>query len=112
MTDDDISRGDRQHNIVSREPYEAVAGPARVESVIVRIASGPGGAAELWKCTRSFAELEGDEGDEWELYNLARDPEERENLALDPPPELDAMKAVLNLTRARKRLSPRLTQRV
>jgi arylsulfatase A-like enzyme len=109
MTDDDISRGDRQRNLVTREPYDAVAGPARIESVIVRIASGPGGAAELWKCTRSFTDLARDDGDEWELYNLARDPDERENLAPDPPPELEAMKAVLDLTRARKRLSPRLT---
>lgn len=117
MTDDDISRGDRQRNIVSREPYDAVEGPARVESVLARIASGPGGANELWKCTRSFTELDtdGDWPDDWELYNLARDPEERENLAAPtaagPPPELAQMQAVLGLTRTRKRLTPRLTTR-
>jgi arylsulfatase A-like enzyme len=109
MTDDDISRGGRQRNIVTQEPYAPVAGPSRVESVIVRNASGPGGAAELWKCNRFFAELEPEAGDEWELYNLSRDPEERDNLALDPPRELGAMQAVLDLTRARKRLRPRFT---
>ena len=115
MTDDDISRGDRQRNIVTREPYEAVAGPARVESVIARIASGPAGEPELWKLNRYFTELEADPDaevvDEWELHNLTRDPEERANLALDPPRELDGMRAVLELTRGRKRLTPRLTVR-
>ena len=115
MTDDDISRGDRQRNIVTREPYEAVAGPARVESVIARIASGPAGEPELWKLNRYFTELEADPDaevvDEWELHNLTRDPEERANLALDPPRELDGMRAVLALTRGRKRLTPRLTPR-
>jgi len=111
MTDDDISRGDRQRNIVTREQYDAVAGPARVESVIARIASGPAGEAELWKLNRYFAEMEADGDDEWELHNLTRDPEERDNLALDPPRELAAMRAVLDLTRGRKRLTPRLTPR-
>jgi hypothetical protein len=117
MTDDDISRGDRQRNIVTREPYDAVAGPGRVESVIARIASGPAGEPELWKLTRYFAELDDDSGGEWELHNLTRDPEEREDLASDPadpadrPRELDAMRAVLGLTRDRKRLTPRLTAR-
>lgn len=121
MTEDDITRGDRQRGLVSGEAFEAVAGPARVESVIARIASGPGGAPELWKLNRYFTELDGDasaaadgrpgaEPDEWELHNLTRDPEEREDLTLDPVPELEAMKAVLDLTRARKRLTPRLTR--
>ena len=112
MTDDDISRGDRQQNIATREPYDAVAGPARVESVIARIASGPAGEPELWKLTRYFAEIDDDSGCEWELHNLFRDPEEREDLAADPvdlPREFDAMQAVLGLTRDRKRLTPRFT---
>ena len=64
---------------------------------------------------RYFTELEADPDaevvDEWELHNLTRDPEERANLALDPPRELDGMRAVLALTRGRKRLTPRLTVR-
>ncbi|MFN8025754.1 MAG: sulfatase-like hydrolase/transferase [Acidimicrobiia bacterium] len=117
MADDDISRGDRQRNLLTGEPYEAVAGPARVESVLARIASGPGGAPELWKLTRYFTELgeDGDWPEEWELHNLARDPEERTNLAAhpgsDPVPELHQMQAVLDLTRDRKRLTPRFTPR-
>ena len=77
--------------------------------MIARIASGPAGEPELWKLTRYFAEIDDDSGCEWELHNLSRDPEEREDLATDPPREFDAMQAVLGLTRDRKRLTPRFT---
>jgi arylsulfatase A-like enzyme len=110
MTDDQISRGDRQRNLLTQEPYDAVAAPSRVESVLARIATGPAGEPELWKLTRYFDRVhEQTADDEWELHDLARDPEERVNLALDPPPELDRMQAVLELTRTRKRLTPRFT---
>ena len=81
MTEDEISRGLDHVNRFTKVPFEAVAGPAKVESVIARVATAPDGGDELWKLNRYYDRVEIDDGAEWELYNLSRDPEERTNLA-------------------------------
>jgi arylsulfatase A-like enzyme len=81
MTEDEISRGLTTTNRFTHEPFEPVAAPAKVESVIARVASGPDGGHELWKLSRYYDVVDADEGVEWELYNLTADPEERSNRA-------------------------------
>ena len=95
MTEDDISRGLSMGNVLTGEPYDAVTGPARVESVVAMV-PGPDGAEHLWKLSHYYERL-----DDWnaahgiapnpfappaaepmfELYDLTADPEERTNLA-------------------------------
>lgn len=110
MTDDDITRGQRQINILG-EPYPSVIQPNHIEMVIATLQTG--GAKELWKFTRYFdstqfwsqpgvkdvtmrpvsgytngqhalwaAQVKTQPAcDEYELYNLTTDPLETCNLA-------------------------------
>jgi len=84
MTEDEISRGLNHVNRFTQKPFEPVAAPAQVESVIARVGTGPEGRAELWKLSRYYDSVDDDDGVEWELYNLSLDPEERSNLAAIP----------------------------
>ncbi len=100
MTEDDISRGQTQNNVLSGEPYDAVAFPSRIESTIATLPTGPGGGQELWKLNHYYARLDewnaahgipedpsaGPEADPlFELHNLTTDPEERHNRVGTPP---------------------------
>ena len=104
MTQDRITTGLRERGIVSREPYEGVAGNASVESVIAHH------DGELWKLNHYYdadpAAPPPDDEVVWELHNLTRDPKERENLADDDEKSFAAMHALLDETRARNRLTP------
>jgi arylsulfatase A-like enzyme len=121
MTEDQISRGASQRGIANREPYDAVAEPANVESVVARLATGDGGAHELWKLNHYYERLDdwySDQGipasplaappaaEQWELHNLTRDPEERDDLAGRAPAPMSELQSILEAQRDEKRRLP------
>jgi arylsulfatase A-like enzyme len=122
MTEDEISRGMNMKNLFTGEPFEAIAEPGRVESVITRLPSGVDGAPELWKLNHYYERLpEWEEAHglanpsgaepadaEWELHNLTADPEERTNRAADTGAAdvLTQLRAVLDDTRDAMRRTP------
>jgi arylsulfatase A-like enzyme len=119
MTDDDVTSGSRQRNLLSGEPFDSIAAPARIESVITTLPTGDGGTIELWKLNHyhdGLAEWEADHGlpapvgaaneSVWELHNLTRDPEERHNLAAEGSEVLPTLRRVLEAQREEKRLLP------
>jgi arylsulfatase A-like enzyme len=125
MTEDQISRGASQLGIANREPYESVSEPANVETVIARLPTGHGNgdATELWKLNHYYERLDdwyADQGipvsplatpaatDQWELHNLTRDPEERDDLAGTAPAALSTLQSLLEVQRDAKRRLPLL----
>ena len=123
MTEDDVSRGSKQRNVLTGEPYDAVAHPTNIESVVTLLPTGADGAPEVWKLNHYYERLDEWEAargrtpdpaaappaaSEWELHNLTADPEERTNRAGDPAHAevLDQMRAVLESERDAKRLLP------
>ena len=98
MTEDDVTRGVTQVNILNGAPFEPVSPPINIESVIATLPTGQGGAQELWKLNHYYERLDdwyAGQGiapnpflpaaaePEWELHNLTVDPEERHNRAFD-----------------------------
>ena len=96
MTEDDVTRGVTQVNILNGKPFEPVAPPINIESVITSFPTGDGGVQELWKLNHYYERLDdwyANQGvapnpflpaaaePEWELHNLTVDPEERHNSA-------------------------------
>jgi len=122
MTEDDISRGLHERNVLTGEPFTPVNPVSKVESVVAPLPTGADGAAELWKLNHYFERI-----DDWyaergiapspfappagepflELHNLSRDPEERTNLADQEAAARSAMRTVLDEQRDAKRLLPR-----
>jgi hypothetical protein len=123
MTEDDVTRGLNQTNVLTGTPFEAVEHPSNIESVITTLPTGAGGEPELWKLNHYYQRL-----DEWntaqglppnpfagpaaepdyELHNLTVDPEERHNCAADNTTELSQLKSILETQRDQKRLVPSL----
>lgn len=123
MTEDDVTRGVTQNNVLTGEPFDAVDAPCFVESAIATLPTGADGAAELWKLNHYYERL-----DDWnkahgiaknpfaapaaepvfELHNLSVDPEERANRAGDASDALAAMQSVLDAERDAKRILPSL----
>jgi arylsulfatase A-like enzyme len=123
MTEDDVTRGLTQNNLLTGAPFEPVENPCFIESVIATLPTGADGADELWKLNHYYERL-----DDWneahgikknpfaappaesvyEMHNLTADPEERENRAADAPSELSRLTAVLDAVRDEKRLVPSL----
>jgi arylsulfatase A-like enzyme len=123
MTEDDMTRGLTQKNILSGKPFDAVDQPACIESVITTLPTGTDGGNELWKLNHYYERL-----DDWneahgmpknpfaapaaepffELHNLTTDPEERRNAAGDAADELSQLKSILDAQRDEKRLVPSL----
>jgi arylsulfatase A-like enzyme len=121
MTEDDISRGLTQNNVLTGKPFDAVDFPSRVESVIATLPTGPAGAAELWKLNHYYERL-----DEWnevhgmppnpfaaapaeplfEMHNLTADPEERHNRVDDVPDARSRLQTILDRERDAKRRLP------
>ena len=123
MTEDDVSRGVTQVNILSGAPFEPVSPPVNIESVLAALPTGQSGARELWKLNHYYERLDDwykAQGvapnpflapaaePEWELHNLTVDPEERHNRASDDPATLSSMRSVLEVERDTKRLIPLL----
>lgn len=119
MTDDDISRGQTQTNILTGAAFDAVRPPGCVESVITTLPTGPDGAAELWKLNHYYERLDAWHESKgiaknpfvapaadsaWELHNLSADPEERQNRAGEDPATLSRLRSVLDEQRDAKRL--------
>ncbi len=123
MTEDDVTRGLTQNNVLTGAPFEPVANPCFIESVIATLPTGAGGADELWKLNHYYERL-----DDWneehgitknpfvgpaaepvyEVHNLTTDPEERHNRAADSASALRQLTAVLDEQRDEKRLVPSL----
>ncbi|MGO8860517.1 MAG: sulfatase-like hydrolase/transferase [Acidimicrobiales bacterium] len=123
MTEDDVTRGVTQVNILSGAPFEPVAPPINIESVLATLPTGEGGARELWKLNHYYERLDdwyAAQGiapnpflapaaePEWELHNLTADPEERHNRTFEDPAAASTMRSVLETERDAKRLIPRL----
>lgn len=123
MTDDDISRGLSNNNVLTWALFDPVDAPTRVESVIANLPTGADGDAELWKLNHYFERL-----DDWEaqhgvpanpfaapaaepfleLHNLTNDPEERVNRSDTDPETRSRLLTVLEQQREAKRLLPGL----
>jgi hypothetical protein len=123
MTEDDVSRGISEQNILTGKSYEPVPYPSKVESVITSLPTGADGSDELWKINHYYERL-----DDWnaahgipknpflgapaeslfELHNLTADPEERHNRVSDDAAALSQMQSVLDSERETKRLLPSL----
>jgi arylsulfatase A-like enzyme len=121
MTEDDVSRGQSQLNMFSGKPYDAVAGPICIESVVAALPTGADGGDELWKLNHYFERMDewnaahgmpknpfaGTPADaEFELHNLTKDPEERLNHVVDAKDTMSKMQSVLDDQRDMKRLVP------
>jgi arylsulfatase A-like enzyme len=123
MTEDDVTRGTNQANILTGVPYDAVEHPSNIEMVITSLPTGADGAEELWKLNHYYERL-----DEWnadhgiapnpfaapaaepvfEMHNLSTDPQERHNRAGDDPSVLSRLQSVLDVQRDAQRLVPTL----
>ncbi|MGO8826921.1 MAG: sulfatase, partial [Acidimicrobiales bacterium] len=121
MTEDDVTRGLTETNILTGAPFDPVTPPINIESALTTLPTGDGGAAELWKLNHYYERL-----DEWnaahgvpanpfaapaaeplfELHNLSTDPEERRNRAGDDTENLGRLRSLLESQRDEKRLLP------
>ena len=123
MTEDDISRGLGQRNLLTGEPFDALAPPVCIESVVAHLPTGAEGTPELWKLNHYYERLDGwvdgrrgpgpaasETEPAWELHNLTADPEERRNRADDAHDARRRMEEVLEAQREQKRLLPSSTR--
>jgi arylsulfatase A-like enzyme len=123
MTEDDVTRGLTQTNILTGKAFDAVEQPSCIESVIATLPTGPAGADELWKLNHYYERLDDWNADHgiaanpfappaaesvYELHNLSTDAEERHNLAGESTDELSRLQSVLGEQRDAKRLVPSL----
>jgi len=107
MTEDEVTKGNSQVSIRGDFPYDHIEGPCCIEAVISYLPNKATGELELWKYTRYFDDprkwshpfdkdvtitrtgagkgrvniRRARHPDEFELYNLTRDPSELRNLA-------------------------------
>jgi arylsulfatase A-like enzyme len=121
MTEDNVTSGNAQTNVLTGEPFESLDPPACIESVVGSLPTGVDGADELWKLNHYYERLDQwnaergipttpgarpAAGPAWELHNLSVDPEERNNRSVDSPGTLSEMRTVLEAQRDEKRLLP------
>ena len=123
MTEDDVTRGISQANVLTGEHFDPIAPPVFIESVVAPLPTGEDGAAELWKLNHYYERLDEWNAEhgiapnpfagpaaapEWELHNLTIDPEERHNLTGASASALSQMRSVLEAERDAKRRVPSL----
>lgn len=123
MTEDNVTNGLNQRNVLTGDPFGSLPPPSYIESVVADLPTGPDGAAELWKLNHYYERLDewnaahgvvadpataGAAEPAWELHNLTVDPEERHNRAGDAGDAFSRMKSVLEDQRDQKRLLPSL----
>jgi arylsulfatase A-like enzyme len=123
MTEDAITSGLTQQNVLTGEPFESLPPPACIESVVTTLPTGADGADQLWKLNHYYERLDEWNAEHgivppagagplaepaWELHNLTADPEERHNRAGDAADVLSRMQSVLEQQRDAKRLVPDL----
>ena len=58
MTEDDVTRGVTQVNILTGAAFDPVAPPINIESVLATLPTGEGGAPELWKLNHYYERLD------------------------------------------------------
>jgi len=123
MTEDDVTRGMTEVNILTGVAFDPVAPPINIESVLATLPTGEGGRPELWKLNHYYERLDdwyaaqgvapnpflGPAADpDWELHNLTSDPEERHNRISEDPAAASKMRSVLETERDAKRRIPML----
>jgi arylsulfatase A-like enzyme len=123
MTEDDVTSGLTQNNVLTGEPFGALPAPTCIESVVTSLPTGADGAVELWKLNHYYERLDewnAEHGlatplgagpaaeSDWELHNLTVDPDERHNRVDDARDPLRQMRSVLEEQREQKRLLPSL----
>jgi len=123
MTEDDVTRGMTQGNILTGAPFEPVPQPTSIESVLATLPTGADSAPELWKLNHYYERLDEWNADHgiapnpflgpaaepaWELHNLTADPEERHNVAATEVGVRVQLSSVLEAERDAKRLVPTL----
>lgn len=121
MTEDNVTSGQAQANVLTGEPFRPLDPPAFIESVVASLPTGEAGAHELWKLNHYYERLDEWNAEHgmatasgaqpaaepaWELHNLAADPEERNNLSTEALETLSTMRTVLEAQRDEKRLLP------
>ena len=121
MTEDNVTSGEAQANVLTGERFEALVPPTCIESVVASLPTGADGASELWKLNHYYERLDEWNAERgiptapgatpaaepaWELHNLTADPEERSNRSTDAPSTLSEMRTVLEAQRNEKRLLP------
>ena len=123
MTEDDVTRGMTEVNILTGAAFDPVTPPINIESVLTTLPTGDGGSPELWKLNHYYERLDdwyaaqgvapnpflGPAAEpDWELHNLTSDPEERHNRISDDPEAASSMRSVLEAERDAKRRIPKL----
>jgi arylsulfatase A-like enzyme len=123
MTEDDVTRGVTGVNVLNGTPFDPVAPPINIESVLATLPTGEDRAPELWKLNHYYERLDewsATQGmapnpflppaaeSDWELHNLTLDPEERDNRASADPLVASRMRSVLEAERDAKRRTPAL----
>ncbi len=123
MTEDDVTRGTTEVNILTGAAFDPVAPPINIESVLATLPTGAHGSPELWKLNHYYERLDdwykaqgvapnpflGPAAEpDWELHNLTADPEERHNRASSDAAVASSMRSVLESERDAKRRIPML----
>ena len=58
MTEDDVTRGLTEVNILTGAAFDPVPPPINIESVLATLPTGDGGAPELWKLNHYYERLD------------------------------------------------------
>ena len=121
MTEDDFTRGSNNTNPMTGAAFEPVRYPSKVESVVASLPTGQDGTAELWKLNHYYERLDEWNAEHgvvadpkapkaadplWEMHNLTRDPEERDNLAESDIEVRGKLRTIMDEQRDAKRKLP------
>lgn len=109
LTTDQPTSGLNQVNAFTNQPYNAVIQPNNIEAVITYLASNKPNVVYLYKYARYF-DPNGVANDQYEMYNVTKDPLETRNLINNSSPKINSLKktlqAILDEQRHKKQLKP------